>query len=258
MTLPVFLADDLLVPAAGALAAGDRARLEGAEGRHAAVVRRLGAGEPFDVVDGDGLRLTCETVGVSGPAVDLVVRGRREEPPARPELILVQALAKGGRDEQAIETATEVGVDRIVPWQANRSIVRWSGAKAERSRARWADTVRAAAKQSRRARVPGVLPALDSRGLVRWVAALLDEGGRCLICHEEADRTLTERLAGADLSDASAIALIVGPEGGIDAGELEALAGAGADPVLLGPHVLRSASAGPAAAVLVSAAVGRW
>jgi 16S rRNA (uracil1498-N3)-methyltransferase len=260
MTLPVFLADDLLVPSAAALRPGDAARLEGAEGRHAALARRLAVGELLDVVDGAGLRLTCEATAVSSAGAELLVRARREEPEPRPALVLVQALAKGGRDEQAVETATEIGVDRVVPWQANRSVVRWQGAKAQRGRAKWQALVRAASKQSRRARIPEVLPVLDSRGLAAWVRGFADEGGRCLVCHEEAVRALTAHLEelGADLGRAAGIAMIVGPEGGVDAAELEALRAAGAVPVLLGPHVLRSASAGPAAAVLVSAATGRW
>lgn len=263
MTLPVFLADELLDPPIGTLAPGDRARLGGSEGRHAAVVRRLAPGEELDVVDGAGLRVTCQVEATSPSGLDVVVTDCRREPSPRPQLALVQALAKGGRDEQAVETATEVGVDRVVAWQAHRSIVRWSAQKAPRALGRWRDTVRAAAKQSRRSWIPAVEGPLDSRGLCAWVRSLIDEGGACLVCHEEARRPLTGWLRdhgqhGQELQGLSAVALVVGPEGGIDDAEMEDLQEAGATPVLLGPHVLRSATAGPLAAALVCAASGRW
>lgn len=259
MTLPVFLADDL-EPRAADLTPGDRAHLGGVEGRHAAVVRRLAPGEALDVVDRRGLRLTCRVEAASKSGLDLVVDSLLREPEARPRLVLVQALAKGGRDEQALETATEVGVDGVVPWQSDRSIVRWNAQRAARGVDKWREVARAAAKQSRRAWVPGVSGVLDSRGLVAWVRDLIDEGGVCLVCHEEATGTLTDLLGEhrEALARASRVAVVVGPEGGISPEELEALRDAGGQVVLLGPHVLRSSTAGPAACILIGAALGRW
>ena len=75
--------------------------------------------------------------------------------------MLAQALAKGDRDELAVQAATELGVDEIVPWQAARSVSRWDAAKAEKGRARWAAIVREAAKQAHRAWLPDVSPARD-------------------------------------------------------------------------------------------------
>ena len=114
------------------------------------------------------------------------VQQRVVEPAPAVALVLVQALAKGDRDEMAIEAATEVGVDAVVPWQAERSIVVWRGERAAKSRARWLGTVRAAAKQSRRARVPDVEVALDGRGLVERVRAVVAAGGVALVLHEDA------------------------------------------------------------------------
>jgi RNA methyltransferase, RsmE family len=259
VTLPVFLAEDL-DPDASTLLPGARAHLGGVEGRHAAVVRRLTPGEALDVVDGHGLRLTCSVEGASKVGLDLVVDSVLREQEPRPRLVLVQALAKGGRDEQAVETATEVGIDEVVPWQSDRSIVRWNAQKAARGVDKWREVARAAAKQSRRARVPGVCGVLDSRGLVAWVRDLIDEGGVCLVCHEEAEGTLTALLRDdrESLMQASRVAVVVGPEGGISPDELESMRDAGGQVVLLGPHVLRSSTAGPAACILIGAALGRW
>ena len=127
MTAPVFvLTPDTLEPAGAAHRAesGDLLVLTGAEARHAVTARRLRAGERVDLVDGAGLRLVCEVTepGTGGAKDRLGVRvTERVEEPAPPiRLALVQALAKGGRDEQAVETATEVGAEVVVPWQSIR------------------------------------------------------------------------------------------------------------------------------------------
>ncbi len=258
MTRQVFSSADL-TPCAGDLAVGSRAHLGGAEGRHAGV-KRIGVGEWIDLADGRGLRMVCEVAAADKSGLDVIVREVHLEGAPSPRLVLVQALAKGGRDEQAVETSTEVGIDEVVPWQANRSIVRWTGPKAAKARAKWEAVALAAAKQARRAWVPTVAPVVDSRGLAAWVRSLADEGGVVLLCHEEATSTLSAVLAerGSSLAEAQVVALVVGPEGGIDPDELALLTEAGGIPVLLGPHVLRASTAGPVAAALVAAATSRW
>lgn len=258
MTLPVFLGHEA-TPALETLQVGDCVELGGDEGRHAVKVRRMQVGERLDLVNGYGLRVRGVIQVVGGSELSMHVEAVTSEAPPTPTLILVQALAKGGRDEQAVESATEIGVDRVVPWQANRSIVKWTGSKAERARAKWEALTEAAAKQSRRAWVPIVEPVADSRALVRWVEKLVADGGVCLVCHEEGSEKLATYLwDNEQVKAATSIAVIVGPEGGIDEGELAALRDAGAAVVLLGPHVLRSSSAGAAALTLLSAATGRW
>ena len=274
MSAPVFLVEP------GVLAAvrpGDAYLLDGAEGRHAGVVQRRSAGERVDVVDGAGVRLECLVGSVGGEGVTLHVVARTDEPPPDVALVLVQALAKGDRDELAIEAATEVGADVVVPWQAERSVVVWRGDRAAKSRSRWLGTVRAAAKQSRRAWIPAVEVALDGRGLVDRVHRTVGAGGVALVLHEEATEPLAQvELAGLGAGhttdDGSSVAadgpsgtgtrrevlVVVGPEGGISARELEALVGAGASAVRLGPHVLRTSTAGPIALALLAQRLGRW
>ncbi|PVU83781.1 16S rRNA (uracil(1498)-N(3))-methyltransferase [Cellulomonas sp. WB94] len=274
MSAPVFLVEP------GALAAvhpGGAYLLDGAEGRHAGVVQRRSPGERVDVVDGAGVRLECLVGAVGAEGVTLQVVARTDEPAPDVALVLVQALAKGDRDEMAIEAATEVGADAVVPWQAERSVVVWRGDRAAKSRSRWLGTVRAAAKQSRRARVPEVELAVDGRGLVERVHRTVDAGGVALVLHEEASVPIAQvDLAGlgvARAADAGSSApsdgprgagqqrevlVVVGPEGGISARELEALVGAGARAVRLGPHVLRTSTAGPIALALLAQRLGRW
>ena len=246
MTLPLFLVDPAVVVGA---AVGSRVVLDGPEGRHAATVRRIGAGERVMLADGAGLRLTCAVVAAGKADLELSVVEVDHEPEAHPRFVLVQALAKGDRDDQAIEAATEFGVDEVVPWQASRSIVQWRGDRADRARRKWETTVVAAAKQSRRARVPLVAELVTTKAL----AARVTTATAAYVLHEDANQTLATQA----LPTTGDVLVVVGPEGGITPGEVAALEAAGAVTVRLGDTVLRSSSAGPAALAVLSAA-GRW
>ncbi|WP_394937902.1 16S rRNA (uracil(1498)-N(3))-methyltransferase [Psychromicrobium sp. YIM B11713] len=257
MTNPIFFVDPAEV---SELTVGEVFELGGTEGHHAATVKRLTPGEAIDLVDGKGLRLRGTVTSVGQGALEVSIEERLVEPVAEPRLVLVQALAKDGRDELAIETATELGVDAIVPWQADRSIVRWKAERAEKALAKWRKTVQAAAKQARRARVPEVLELQDSTALAKLSDS--DQAGsgiaasrQLLVLHEEASSGVKE-LSG--LTDAEDLLLIVGPEGGISARELELFASVGAKQLRLGAHVLRSSTAGPVAIALLSERLGRW
>ena len=128
----------------------DAAQLTGEEARHAAQVSRLRVGERVVVGDGSGRVADAEAVAVGRDLVELTVLALREEPAPSPRVVLVQALAKGGRDEAAIQAATELGVAAVVPWAAARSVTRWTGGKVESGVALWASIVREAGKQSMR------------------------------------------------------------------------------------------------------------
>ena len=267
MTAPVFiLTSDTLEPAGAAARAvtGDVLTLTGPEARHAVSVRRLRAGERVDLVDGAGLRLVCEAAAAAGEAghrdrlaVRVIERIAETPPPLR--LTLVQALAKGGRDEQAVQTATEVGVETVVPWQAERCVPVWRGPKAAKGRARWRATAREAAKQARRARVPQVGELRSTRALTRWVRETTLAGGAVLVLHEEAGTPIgAAALPEPGDGRAPVLAVVVGPEGGIGEEEVAALEGVGARAVRLGPHVMRTASAGPVALALLAERAGLW
>jgi 16S rRNA (uracil1498-N3)-methyltransferase len=240
------------------LAEGSEFVLDGAEGRHATTVKRLAPGEQLDLVDGAGLRLSGTVTAASPGELRVRIERVSQEPAPAHRLVLVQALAKGDRDELAIEAATELGIDGVIPWQAERSIVRWKGERAAKSLAKWRATVRTAAKQARRARVPEVSEAVDSATLAALVAA----APLAVLLHEEAPHPLeaaVERQRGRlEQQPGAEILLIVGPEGGISAREVELLTSAGAQLARLGPHVLRSSTAGPAAVAVLSTPLGRW
>ena len=230
---------------------GDAVTLTGSEAHHAAAVRRVRSGEQVTVGDGRGAWLTGECEAVTPREVVVRITHRIDTPAATPRIVLAQALAKGDRDELAVQAATELGVDEIVPWQAARSISRWDSAKAEKGRTRWASIVREAAKQAHRAWIPDVAAR-------ETTAALAGRGAASVIVVLEptAPRRLTELGLRAD--DPRDVILVVGPEGGIAPEELEAFGRSGATLARLGDTVLRTSTAGPAALAVVSAALHRW
>ena len=153
MTDRMFLVDAADWPSASA---GDEIEVSGAEGRHAVTVVRVRAGETV-LLGGRGRRAEATITQTGRDAFSARLATVEDEPEPDPRLVLVQALAKGGRDEQAVETATELGVDEVVPWQAARGVVVWRGReREEKGRRRWESVCVAATKQSRRSRVPVV------------------------------------------------------------------------------------------------------
>lgn len=230
---------------------GRTVTLTGAEAHHAATVRRVRVGEEVTIGDGRGVWATGTCTSVAPREVAVEVHQREDVAAPSPRLVLVQALAKGDRDEMAVQAATELGVAEVVPWQAARSVSRWDAAKAVKGRARWAQIVREAAKQAHRAWVPEVSEVRTSAQVAQCAAVV-----PTLVLEPGASESLSARMQ--ELRDAPEILLVVGPEGGIDAAELETFAAAGAHPVRLGAGVLRTSTAGPAALAAIEALLGRW
>jgi len=229
--------------------AGDDIVLTGAEAHHAATVRRVRVGETVTVGDGRGAWHTGEVTEVAPKRVVVHLVSRSSVAPSAPRLVLVQALAKGDRDERAVQAATELGVDEIVPWQAARSVSRWDAAKATKGVQRWASIVREAAKQAHRPWLPTVTPPVTTAQLARRA-----EDALIVVLEPSAEDPLTA----LDLTAAREVVLVVGPEGGIAPEELDTLRSAGARIVKLGDTVLRTSTAGPAALAVAAVSLGRW
>lgn len=244
MGAPFFLA------AREQIASGDAVRLDGAEGRHAAAVRRLAPGERVVLTDGHGLRADCRVTGAGRGHLDLAVEARRHVPPPQPRLVVVQALPKGDRGELAVELMTEVGVDLVVPWTATRCITRWKDDRAARALERWRASAREAAKQSRREWIPQVWPARSTAEVVK----LLEVATLGVVLHEEVETPLAARPVPAR----GDVVTVVGPEGGITPEELQQFTAAGATVCRLGATVLRTSTAGAAALAVLLSRSARW
>ncbi|MFH9888908.1 16S rRNA (uracil(1498)-N(3))-methyltransferase [Streptomyces luteogriseus] len=245
MTAPVFVVEHF--DAGG----GGRYVLDGPEGRHAVAVKRLRAGEDVVLTDGAGRWADCVVLGTEGKdRLILQLDSVSEEPAEEPRVTVVQALPKGDRGELAVETMTEVGVDAIVPWAAARCITQWKGDRGVKALGKWRSTAREAGKQSRRVRFPEVAEAATTK----QIAALLAGADFAAVLHESGD----EPLATAELPSTGDIVLVVGPEGGVAPEELALFEEAGARAYRLGRSVLRTSTAGTAAAAVLLARTGRW
>ncbi len=231
------------------LADSEELLVDGSEGRHAVEVLRLTPGERVRVGDGRGSVAESEVVSAGAEGLRVVVRHRFEVPPPEPEFVLVQALPKGDRGPLAVDLATELGVDRIVPWTAARCVTRWRDDRVEKGVAKWRAAAHAASKQSRRARVPEVTEPMTTRE----VCGLLGDADLAVVLHEQARRPLAE----LDIPRTGTVVVIVGPEGGLTDGEVVAFRAAGAQAVRLGSEVLRTSTAGAAALAALSMRT-RW
>lgn len=229
-------------------------RLAPDDAKHARVLR-IGAGEHIAVVDAASDYFECEVV--SAEAHDMKVRiAQHLDAPVRPDVILIQGLAKGEKMDMVVRHATELGVAGIMPLKCERSIVKLDARKAAARKARWETIAKSAAMQSGRATLPEVTDPLTPAEL----ASRLSGATAVLVCWEEAPLTckLQEAIGRALVQTATPaldarIAVVVGPEGGLSEEEVSVFLDANerASLVTLGPSILRTETAGIVAPALV-------
>jgi 16S rRNA (uracil1498-N3)-methyltransferase len=218
-----------------------------AAAHHAARVLRLRAGDELTLFNGQGGEYAAVIAAITRSEVRVDVCQHdpveRESPLA---VTLVQAISSGERMDLTIQKAVELGVQRIVPVESERCVVRLKGERAEKRVAHWQQVAIAACEQCGRNRIPEVGMIVP---LAVWIVA---------------ERNVALRWAlmpGAPtaLRDVSrpgkAIELLVGPEGGLTGAEAEQAQRAGYVPVRLGPRVLRTETAAPA---LLAALQALW
>lgn len=229
------------------LSSGQTQTLESDEAHHAIKVMRLKTGEEIKISDGEGNWVSgpISEVGKKNLKIDVTASGI--EASKKPELVLVQALTKSDRNKEMLELVTVAGVDRIIPWQAERSISKWQS----NSYDKWTSSIKEAGKQSRRVNLPKLEKLMSAREITEQISA----SDCILVFHESAN----EKFSALDISqNASSVYLIIGPEGGITNTELEIFKSKGGNLVRLGEPVLRSAHAGFAALASIQTKLGRW
>lgn len=232
MVEPLFIQSSLTDTVVGATVV-----LDGEEAKHAIAVRRMRVGETIQLSNGLGLRVRGTVSSFDKTTLNVLVSDVEHESKPPVTFVLVQALAKGDRDELAIQTSTELGISEVIPWQSDRSVSKWEGQKQDKGRSRWQAICLEATKQSLRAFVPEVRDVLDSKELAKTFVSfdqvlVLDPCG--------------EPLSSLVLPGRGSVALVVGPEGGISGSELELFTKAGAKVLSLGAGILRTSTAGPA------------
>ena len=238
---PYFLVDRMPPP-------GDFV-LDGAEGHHASVVRRLRVGEALVLSDGAGRAAAAVVMSSGRGSLGVAVGPAVEFPAPSLRVTVVQALPKGERNELAVDLATEAGADAFVPWSASRCVARWAD-KADRGVQRWQSVAREAAKQSRRPTVPQVAPLASTAAVTR----LIETSTAALVLHEGGSLPI----ASAVLPAAGDLVLVIGPEGGVSPDEMTAFRAAGAQVVRLGPEVLRTSTAAAVALGALGVLTRRW
>lgn len=232
---------------------GDTVTVDGPEARHAVTVSRLKSGDAVLVGNGSGLVVGGTVLTADASEFTLAAASVTTTPAPAPGLWIAQALAKGDRDELAVQAATELGVDGVIPWAAQRSIVKWEGAKVSKGQERWSAIVREASKQSIRAWVPEVSPPVSSKQL-----AALGSSTRLVVLDPTSDRPLTALVPDDGDDTVRDTVVVVGPEGGITPQELDLFDAVGAERVRLGSTILRTSTAGPAAIAVLNARLHRW
>lgn len=250
MTLSLFYS-----PQVTTATAGDRVLLDASASSHAIRSQRLAVDDAVLIADGAGTLARGIIRVADSQATDVLVESVQHESAPRVHLNLVQALAKGDRDLLAVEMATELGVDSVTPWQAQRSIVRLRPERLAKFRAKWQAKLQAAAQQARRARIP----VLHDHVVATDLAQLHNPaaGEYVVVLHEDATGTIQHIIDTLEPS-VTMLHLVVGPEGGVSGDELQAVLAAGGDAIKIGANVMRSSTAGPVAVALCNQLLQRW
>tara|TARA_R100000322_G_scaffold145169_1_gene101315 strand:+ start:1024 stop:1773 length:750 start_codon:yes stop_codon:yes gene_type:complete len=225
-----------------ALSTGAKVELDPQAGNHVARVLRMQAGQKIVLFNGDGNDYVAELTQADKKRVEVVVESQRSvasESPLR--VTLGQVISRGDRMDYAVQKSVELGASKIVPLVSERCEVKLQGDREDKRLRRWQQVAISAAEQCGRARLTEIAPL---QRLSDWLPALADDGSRKLVLHHHSEQPL------AQLDRPSHLILLVGPEGGLTPGEVDAARSAGFVPTAFGPRVLRTETA-PAAALAV-------
>ncbi|MFA5678032.1 MAG: 16S rRNA (uracil(1498)-N(3))-methyltransferase [Pseudomonas sp.] len=207
--------------------------LEGDLAHYIGRVLRLGPGAPVQVFNGSGQEWPGEVLEAGKRQVRLTLAEPIEGMPESPLAIhLGQAMSRGERMDWAIQKAVELGVGQITPLFTERCEVKLQGERADKRQTHWQQVAISACEQCGRSRVPVVHP---PQVLADWLKQ--QDSELKLVLHHRTDRPLAQLVKPASLS------LLIGPEGGLSADEIQQAESTGFQPVCLGPRVLRTETA---------------
>jgi 16S rRNA (uracil1498-N3)-methyltransferase len=229
---------------------GDRVTFPATAAHHLGHVLRVAVGDVVQAVDGSGSLLAVRLTALTGRRAEGVVEARTPLASESPlELTLAQGIPKGDRMDAIVRMVTELGVSRVIPLLTARTVVRPEAARVAARLARWQRIAKEAAQQSGRAVVPEVTAPRDITTLARSPGT----DGLLVCLWEEEREGLATRLPPPPRAR---VTVVVGPEGGLTAGEVGELAGAGALVAGLGRRLLRTDTAGVVAVALLQARYG--
>lgn len=235
---------------AQALEPGREVELEEPASHYLGRVLRVVAGQEVVLFNGDGHDFVAEVLRPARGGMTLRVAGRLPGIPEPPiSIAIAQALTRGERLDQTLQKCTELGAAAFQLLDTERVEVRLRGNRLDKRMAHWRAVIVSACEQCGRSRVPELAPPAQ---LDRWLA--IDSGAVRLVLDPGSDLSLAHwaHNPGTDRS----VAIAVGPEGGFSEGELARMRAAGVEPVNLGPRVLRTETAAPAAVTVLQALLG--
>jgi len=225
---------------------GPSVDLQGEAHRYLARVLRLQSGDAVDLFDGRGLEVAATVTRVGPRDMTLTLGERRRMPiPEAPPVTLLQGLPRAERMDLIVQKATELGAARVVPVRTARSA---TGQQARLER--WERIAREAARQCGRAELLPIAPLLSLAEAIAGLAA----GGTRVVPWEEAPGA--EPLHALIPPRPSAVAVLIGPEGGLTREEVAQATGAGFRVATLGPRILRTETAAIAALAAIQSRVG--
>lgn len=213
---------------------GDTVTLTGQEAHHIARVLRMRAGDELTLCDGAGTDYVCRILTADGEVHAQVLYRRPSESEPTVSVTLYQGLPKSEKMDLIVQKCVEIGITRIVPVAMARSIVRLNAAEGAKKRDRWQKIAASAAEQSGRGIVPEVAAPLSFKQLLEAV-----KGENTVTFYEGGGVPLS----GLMDANTAQVSLVIGPEGGFEASEIEQLREAGAHIATLGPRILRCETA---------------
>ncbi len=210
---------------------GDTLSLDDGASRHLIKVLRATKDAPLTLFNGDGLDYAARIVSAQMPCTVELLASEQNTTESPLHLTLVQGIAKGEKMDFLMQKAVELGVNRIIPMDSSRCVVRLKGEKAKRRLEHWQKIIIHACEQSGRAVIPELLP-------IHSLSQVLDlELGSPFVLHHRADTPLSA------YDKPTAASVIIGPEGGLSGAEIEQAVAAHCQPLLLGKRILRTETA---------------
>lgn len=218
------------------------------EARHIEKVLRLKTGDMVVFFDGTGQEYKVRLDGKEDGSLtgQIIHRSLRESEPAL-RLYLAQGIAKGDKMDTIIQKAVEIGISSVYPVSCERSVVRLAGEKADKRVQRWQAIAREACKQCRRNVVPEIMPIMDFSGLLN----IIGKKPALMLYENENKYGLKALLQTKPYNDAEEMFLLIGPEGGFSLSEVAAATEQGINTASLGSRILRTETAGLAAASVI-------
>lgn len=220
--------------------------IEGEDVKHISKVLRCRVGEELEICDNDNNEYICEITNIDKSQVNLNILKRVDiKRESDLKIKVYQGLPKGPKMEMILQKLTEVGVDEIILVQTKRTVVKVDDKKEDKKIERWERIIYEAAKQSKRGKIPKL------RGVLSFKEALADmkENDFNIAPYEnERTKSIKQAIKGKDINN---IGIFVGPEGGFEDTEINAIEEMSGQSVSLGPRILRTETASLVASSIV-------